>query len=159
MSDTIPVETLTARRLTRAGNCVILEVTAVYPHIPDADSPAVTRFNDTYRAMAEAFLAWADTLPAEEAKTAFSAMGAAAPYRFDRRILTCDMTASVESSDRLTVTRSVTLRSRRGELVERTLHAADLWRLPEWTVAGHPRKHPKRTRKSPETGSAGSLLL
>lgn len=158
MPQPLSVQTKTECRLTRVGACAVLEVTVTYPHIPDEEIPAVARFNHTYRAMAEAFLAWADTLPAEEAKTAFSAMGAAAPYRFDRRILTCDMTASVESSDRLTVTRSVTLRSRRGELAERTLHAADLWRIPEWTVAGHPRKHPKRTRKSPETGSAGALL-
>lgn len=128
------VETLTARRLTRVGNCVILEVTAAYPHIPDADSPAVTRFNDTYRAMAEAFLGWSETVPAEEARAAFAAMGASAPYRFDRRILTCTMTASAKAPDRLTVTRAVTLKSRRGELTERVIRDADLWRLPAWTV-------------------------
>lgn len=158
MSDTIPVETLTARRLTRAGNCVILEVTAAYPHIPDADSPAVTRFNDTYRAMAEAFLAWADTAPAEEARAAFAAMGAAAPYRFDRRILTCTMTASAEVPDRLTVTRTVTLKSRRGELTERVIRDADLWRLPAWTVVKPPRKLREKGRKTTARGSADALL-
>lgn len=158
MPDPMPVETLTARRLTRAGACVILEVTVTYPHIPDEESPAVARFNDTYRAMAEAFLIWADTTPAEEARAAFSAMGSAAPYRFDRRILTCDMTAAAEAPDRLTVTRAVTLKSRRGELTERTVTAADLWRLPEWTLAGHPRKPSKRARKPFGQGSAGALL-
>ena len=158
MPDPIPVETLTARRLTRAGACVILEVTAAYPHIPDADSPAVTRFNDTYRAMAEAFLTWSETVPAEEARAAFAAMGASAPDRFDRRILTCTMTASAEVPDRLTVTRAVTLKSRRGELTERVIRDADLWRLPAWTVVKPPRKPPKKGRKTTERGSADALL-
>ncbi len=158
MPETIPVETLTERRLIRAGACVILEVTVTYPHIPDVESPAVTRFNDTYRAMAESFLAWADTAPAEESRAAFSAMGGAAPYRFDRRILICDMTASAESPALLTVTRQATLKSRRGELTERTVTATDLWRLPEWTLARYPRKPSKRARRSPGKGSAGALL-
>jgi hypothetical protein len=124
MSKTIPIEILTARRLIREGNCVILEVTVTYPYIPDEESPAVTRFNHTYRAMAEAFLAWSESTPAEEARSAFANMGSAAPYRFDRRVLTCDMTAA-EDPRRLTVTRSVTLKSRRGELTERTVTAAE----------------------------------
>lgn len=158
MPDPMPTETLTERRLIRAGACVILEVTVTYPHVPDEEFPAATRFNDTYRAMTEAFLAWADTTPAEEARAAFSAMGSAAPYRFDRRILTCDMTAAAEAPDRLTVTRAVTLKSRRGELTERTVTATDLWRLPEWTVARHPRKRPKRARNPFGQGSAVALL-
>jgi hypothetical protein len=144
MSETMPVELLTARRLIRAGSCPVLEVTVTYPHIPDEESPAAARFNHTYRAMAEAFLAWADTLPAEEAKTAFANMGAAAPYRFDRRILACDMTAVSETPERLAVIRSVTLKSRRGEMSERTVTATDLWRLPEWTVVKHPKKREKQ---------------
>lgn len=158
MPDPIPVDTLILRRLVRAGTCVILEVTVTYPYIPDADSPAVTHFNDTYRIMAEAFLAWTDTAPADEAKAAFRAMGAAAPYRFDRRLLTCDMTVSFDDPHRLTVTRAVTLKSRRGELTERVIHAADFWRLPEWTAVDHPRKHPKRERKSPEKEVTDALL-
>lgn len=157
MPEIIPVETLTERRLTRVGACAVLEVTVTYPHIPDG-SPAVTRFNDTYRIMAEAFLSWADTVPADEAKAAFRAMGAAAPYRFDRRLLTCDMTVSHDDPYRLTVIRSVTLKSRRGELTERVIHAADLWRLPEWTVVKPPRKPPKKGQKSTERGRADALL-
>lgn len=144
MPDPIPVDTLILRRLIRAGACPVLEVTVTYPHIPDGESPAAARFNHTYRAVAEAFLAWADTLPAEEAKTAFANMGAAAPYRFDRRILTCNMTAVSETPDRLAVIRSVTLKSRRGEMPERSITASDLWRLPEWTVVKHPKKHEKQ---------------
>lgn len=144
MPDPIPVDTLILRRLIRAGACPVLEVTVTYPHIPDGEYPAAARFNHTYRAMAEAFLAWADTLPAEEAKTAFANMGAAAPYRFDRRILTCNMNAVSEASDRLAVIRSVTLKSRRGEMPERRITASDLWRLPEWTVVKHPKKREKQ---------------
>lgn len=157
MPEIIPVETLTERRLTRVGTCAVLEVTVIYPHILD-DSPTVTRFNDTYRIMAEAFLAWTDTAPADEAKAAFRAMGAAAPYRFDRRLLTCDMTVSCDDPHRLTVTRAVTLKSRRGELTERVIHATDCWRLPEWTAVDRPRKHPKRERKSPEKEVTDALL-
>lgn len=157
MPDPIPVDTLILRRLTRAGTCVILEVTVTYPHIPDADSPAATRFNDTYRIMAEAFLAWTDTAPADEAKAAFRAMEAAAPYRFDRRLLTCDMTVSYDDPHRLTVTRSVTLKSRRGELAERVIHAADCWRLPEWTAVKPLRKPPQKGQKSTERGRADAL--
>lgn len=152
MSETVPVELLTVRRLVRAGACPVLEVTVTYPHIPDGESPAAARFNHTYRAMAEAFLAWADTLPAEEAKTAFADMGAAAPYRFDRRILTCNMTAVSKAPDRLAVIRSVTLKSRRGELAERIIHAADCWRLPGWTVVT-PRKSLGKGRKATRTGA------
>ena len=147
MSETVPVELLTVRRLVRAGACPVLEVTVTYPHIPDGESPAAARFNHTYRAMAEAFLAWADTLPAKEAKTAFADMGAAAPYRFDRRILTCNMSAVSKAPDRLAVIRSVTLKSRRGEMPERTVTATDLWRLPEWTVVKHPGRSPKKHEK------------
>ena len=156
MPEIIPVETLTERRLTRVGTCAVLEVTVIYPHILD-DSPTVIRFNDTYRAMAEAFRAWADTAPAEEARAAYAAMGAAAPYRFDRRILTCDMTVSCDDPRRLTVTRAVTLKSRRGELAERIIHAADCWRLPGWTVVT-PRESFGKGRKATRNGSADALL-
>ena len=139
MPDTIPVETLTDRRLTRAGVCAVLEVTVTYPHIPH-ESPAAARFNEAYRSMAESFLAWADTAPAEEARASFAAMGSAAPYRFDRRILTCSMTAEALSQRLLTVTRTVTLKSRRGELTEQKITAVDGWRIPELTAVKIPRK-------------------
>jgi hypothetical protein len=140
MPDSIPVDTLILRRLVRAGTCVILEVTVTYPHIPDADSPTTARFNEAYRSMAESFLAWADTAPAEEARASFAAMGSTAPYRFDRRILTCSMTAEALSQRLLTVTRTVTLKSRRGELTERTITAVDGWRIPELTAVKIPQK-------------------
>lgn len=133
MPETIPVEALTDRRLTRVGVCAVLEVTVTYPHIPH-ESPAAARFNEAYRSMAESFLAWADTAPAEEARASFAAMGSTAPYRFDRRILTCSMTAEILSPRLLTVTRAVTLKSRRGELTERRITAVDGWRLPELTA-------------------------
>ena len=139
MPDTIPVETLTDRRLTRVGVCAVLEVTVPYPHIPH-ESPAAARFNEAYRSMAESFLAWADTAPAEEARASFAAMGSAAPYRFDRRILTCSMTAEALSQRLLTVTRTVTLKSRRGELTEQKITAVDGWRIPELTAVKIPRK-------------------
>ena len=139
MPDTIPVEALTDRRLTRVGVCAVLEVTVTYPHIP-LESPAAARFNEAYRSMAESFLAWADTSPAEEARASFAAMGSAAPYRFDRRILTCSMTAEALSQRLLTVTRTVTLKSRRGELTEQKITAVDGWRIPELTAVKIPRK-------------------
>ncbi|MBO5511627.1 MAG: hypothetical protein J6B24_07840 [Clostridia bacterium] len=144
MPETIPVEILTLRRLTRAGACVVLEVTVTYPHIREGESPAVARFNAAYLDMAERFLAWSDTAPAEEARAAYTALGSAAPYRFDRRVLTCDMTAALPSPDCLTVTRTATLKSRRGELAERTVTATDSWRLPELTAV----RSPKNRRKS-----------
>ena len=139
MPESISVETLTDRRLTRVGACAVLEVTVTYPHIP-LESPAAARFNEAYRSMAESFLAWADTAPAEEARASFAAMGSTAPYRFDRRILTCSMTAEILSPRLLTVTRAVTLKSRRGELTERRITAVDGWRLPELTAVKIPRK-------------------
>lgn len=139
MPETIPVEALTDRRLTRVGVCAVLEVTVTYPHIPH-ESPAAARFNEAYRSMAESFLAWADTAPAEEARASFAAMGSAAPYRFDRRILTCSMTAEALSQRLLTVTRTVTLKSRRGELTEQKITAVDGWRIPELTAVKIPRK-------------------
>lgn len=166
------VSTVTSRRLFRVGACPVLEVSVTYPRL-DADSIAaassVARFNETYRAMAEAFLAWAESAPAEEAKAAFAAMGASAPYRFDRRALTCDVTAIWHGSARavkgrdgeaegeegctvLTVTRTARLTSRHGEVGERSLTAVDEWRWPELTLLPRPRRrrlHPPEPKPSP----------
>lgn len=144
MPETIPVETLTLRHLTRMGACVVLEVTVTYPHIPEGESPAAARFNEAYRSIAERFLAWSDTAPAEEARAAYAALGSAAPYRFDRRVLTSDMTVGLPSPALMTVTRTATLKSRRGGLAERTINATDSWRLPELTAV----RSPKNRRKS-----------
>lgn len=149
MPETIPVEILTLRRLTRAGACVVLDVTVTYPHIREGESPTATRFNEAYRSIAERFLAWSDTAPAEEARAAYAALGSAAPYRFDRRVLTCDMTAALSSPDCLTVTRTATLKSRRGELAERTVTSTDAWRFPELTAVRSPKNYLKSHGKRP----------
>ena len=114
-----------------------------------AANPAAPRFNEAYRAMADHCLAWAEGAPAEASKAAFVAMGGAAPYRFDRRVLTCDMTFALPSPDRLTVTRTATLKSRRGELAERTITSTDSWRLPELTAVRSPKKRHKSHGKRP----------
>jgi hypothetical protein len=161
MSQPAVVSAVTCRRLFRVGACPVLEVSVTYPRL-DAEAVAsagsVARFNETYRALAEAFLAWAETAPVEEAQAAFAAMGASAPFRFDRRVLTCDVTAEWQGKDRiakgkdaetwegdgcavLAVTRTARLIGRRGEVEERSLMAVDEWRWPELTLL------PRRRRR------------
>ena len=156
MPETIPVEILTLRRLTRVGACVVLEVTVTYPHIPEGDSPAVARFNAAYLDMAERLLAWSDTVPAEEARAAYAALGSAAPYRFDRRVLICDMAVGIPSPALMTVTRTATLKSRRGGLAERTIVSTDSWRLPELTSVRSPGLRLK-SRREGQSGCFTSL--
>lgn len=139
MQNRLPVETISLRRTYRVGACPVLEAAVTYPHIPEDASPAVIRFNDAYRTAAENFLAWAEEIPAEAAKTAFAALGSAAPYRFDRRLLSCTMmpapAAAEESGEtELRILRTVTSSSRRGGISPVTLTAADRWRLPELTL-------------------------
>ncbi len=139
------IRAVTARRLLREGICPILEVTVTYPWL-ESETPAAARFNRAYRDAAESFLEWAEVTPYEEAKAAFASLGAAAPYRFDRRVLTCAMTAAFQDypegaegearPTRLTVTRAACLTSRRGEVPERRVAEVDLWRWPELTAAG-----------------------
>lgn len=134
-----PIETVTLRQTYRVGACPVLEAAVTYPYIPEDESPAAIRFNNTYRTAAENFLAWAGETPAETAKITFAAMGSAAPYRFDRRLLRCTMTpapaaAEEVSQKELRILRTVTSSSRRGEIPPVTLTAADRWRLPELTL-------------------------
>ena len=148
MSDTIPVETLTARRLTRAGNCVILEVTAVYPHIPDADSPAVTRFNDTYRTAAEQFMAWGLGTPTVRATAAFEAMGVDAVYRFARWELTMDATPVWDGdSTFLRVKTTAVWQVRREADARGERQLTDVWHWPSL----HREKNGKRRLKLSKT--------
>ena len=143
MISTPALVTVTAHRILRVGVCPVLEMTVTYPHL-ETDAPASNRFNETYRDLAESFMAWAETAPYEEAKAAFADLGASAPYRFDRRRLLCSMTAAVQGQvgvDKgergptyLAVTRTVRLLSRRGEVAERSVRAVDLWRWPELTA-------------------------
>lgn len=160
-----PVETITLRRLYRVGACPILEVTVAYPRLTEEASPAVTRFNETYRAMAEGFLAWGDAAPREEAEAAFCALGASAPYRFDRRALSCSMSAALSGAEgkpaRLSVTRTLRLSSRRGEMTEVSLSETNVWRWPELTVTGANslslawrRRRRKAPRRRPSKSSA-----
>ena len=143
-------------RLYRVGATPVLEVTVTYPTLP-APSPAAQRFNEAYRAMAEAFFAWAESTPAAEAAAAFCAMERAA-YTFDRRLITCTMTAEPprEGADphgELRVTRTVIASTRRGTLPERRRSSTERWRTDDLTLLSpHPRfrgiqrgTHPRKT--------------
>ena len=132
-------------RTFRAGACPVLDVTVTYPCLGPGqpgseESPAVARFNEAYRSMAENLLEWAQGPVLEAAMADFEAAGAGAVYHFDRRIVICDMTASPVLSgdtvevDFLTVSRSIRVGSRRGEAEERGLTATDRWRWPELTL-------------------------
>ncbi len=144
---TITHETL--RHLVRVGRTPVLEVTVSYPcltHPVDAAAPAcgfpLSRFNEGYRAMAEAFLAWAVDTLAVEATESFAALGTRAAYVFDRRLATCRMEASLESpdadgkivSDVLTVRRCCELSSRRGTIPTGRAESVEHWRWGEWTL-------------------------
>ena len=143
-------------RTCRVGACPVLEVTVTYPvlslSIPDTEtvSPAVTRFNEAYRTMAENLLAWAQGSVCEAATADFMAAGAGAAYRFDRRLVTCHMTAAFVPSKEnaevryLVVTRPLCMTSRRGEVPERRLTATDLWRWPELTLCPAGRRQGRR---------------
>ena len=143
-----PIETVTLRQTYRVGACPVLEAAVTYPYIPEDESPAAIRFNNTYRAAAENFLAWAGETPAETAKITFAAMGSAAPYRFDRRLLTCAMTPAPAAEEGkngqdLLILRTVTRTSRRGEVPPAALTATDRWRLPELTLRPASRRRSK----------------
>lgn len=144
----LPVETVTLRHTYRVGACPVLEVTVTYPRIPETANPAAPRFNEAYRSMADHFLTWAEGAPAEASKAAFVAMGGAAPYRFDRRLLTCAMTPAPAAEEGkngqdLLILRTVTRTSRRGEMPPAALTATDRWRLPELTLRPASRRRSK----------------
>lgn len=133
------------RRLCRAGTCPLLEVTVSYPVLCPAEeggesmAPAVVRFNETYRAMAEHLTEWAEGTLFEAVQGEFYAAGPGAAYRFDRRRMVCDMTADFSLHEdgeilELTVTRRLRMASRRGDVPEREVTATDRWRWPELTL-------------------------
>lgn len=138
---TIPLacECRHARRLCRVGACPVLEARVTYPFLRCGEgvpAPALARFNQCYAHVAEAFLAWALATPAAEATAAFCALGPEAPYRYDRVLLLCTMTARWEG-DTLTVTRALTSTTRRTAGREAPSHArreTDVWRLPALTL-------------------------
>ncbi len=152
--------------LVRVGGCPIFSVKVSYPQFlpitppstlaETAIPPAVARFNDTYRAAAEAFAAWALEAPAREASLAFEAMGQGAAYRFARWELSCDMVPSWEENEQiLRVTTTAMWRVRREPEARRTVSAEALWQVPAlWRVIPprhasekHRRKIPKSIRK------------
>lgn len=147
-------------RVFRVGASPVLEVTVTYPALSPAEDgigtealrSAVHRFNRAYQQMADTWLAWTQEAPLETAMAAFAAAGAAAAYRFDRRVLVCDMLAAYAPADeptRLTVTRTLKSESRRGELSPRSLTATDIWRWPELTLVP-PRKNRIQFHKKTE---------
>lgn len=135
------------RRLHRVGACPILEISVTYPVLGEGEGdplpPAVARFNKAYADMAEALLSWADGAPADAAAEAFRAMGEGAMYRFERRLLICEMTVEGSSADRLTVRRTLTATTRRGGGEGEELIARDIWRLPSLTL-DPPSKRPRK---------------
>ena len=141
-----------SRRLRRVGACPILEISVTYPVLEEGEGallpPAVARFNRAYADMAEALLSWADGAPADAAVEAFWAMGEGAMFRFDRRVVTCEMTVEETHADRLTVRRALTVTTRRGSGEGEEMVARDVWRLPELTLDPPMRKHGKKSAKS-----------
>lgn len=138
-------------RILRAGACPILEVTVTYPCLCPSDpragepSSAILRFNEAYRTMAEKLTEWAAGVVFEAALADFNGAGAGAAYRFDRRLVICDMKGEFSSREdravsELTVTRILRLTGRRGSVPERSLTAIDRWSLPALTL------HPRRRR-------------
>lgn len=138
------------RRLFRVGSTVVLEATVSYPSLTCEDGEnkliqnGISRFNEVYRAMAEAFLGWCEGTLAEDAKGDFSAAGAGAVYTFDRRLVTCRMEAAPDGDGgAVSVRRSVTLGSRRGGIwVSR--EQSDRWRADLSLIPARRRDRPSR---------------
>ena len=127
------------RRLFRVRETVVLEVAISYPQLQFADGEnqilamEISRFNEAYRAVAEAFVAWCEQALAEEAREAFAAAGIGAAYTFDRRIAICRMELVPDGEGTLLVRRSVSLGSRRGGIwVSR--EQTDRWRTADLTL-------------------------
>ncbi len=130
------------RQLVRVGHTPVAEVTATHPVLSlvdtegedDAFSAAVRRFNEAYRSMAEAFLQWGLSAPAEAAAAAFVFAGAGAAYTFDRRLLTCTMEAEWTENGILLVCRRVLRGSRRGLVPTERREGLDRWRAEDLTL-------------------------
>lgn len=138
-------------RILRAGACPILEVTVTYPRLggdedgaveacPAAETfPAAARFNEAYGTMAQNLTEWATGSLFESALADFNGEGSGAAYRFDRRLVICDMVGEFSTCEdgvlsELTVNRTLRLTSRRGSVPERHLTATDRWSLPALTL-------------------------
>jgi hypothetical protein len=125
----------------------VLEVSVTYPRlqagagVSEADAE---RFNRAYSRMAEAFLSWAEGEPAHAAEEAFLSMGAGAAYRFDRRMILCNMTASIVRESRsqgvefLRVMRQISWGCKRGWGDRKTVVHEDIWRIPSLTLVRRP---------------------
>lgn len=151
------VDHVTLRRLLREGACPILEVVAVYPVLrmeeegasaaiaDTADTAGIERWNRAHREAAEAFVAWATDRVSEEARATYAALGMGAAYRYDRRVLSCRLEATVEG-DTVTVKRTVSDGYRRGgETVRR--EAITHWQLPDGTMRRRDQKSGRRGRR------------
>ena len=129
----------TIRRLFRVGETVVLEVTATYPQMRFAENEnqtptkEITRFNEAYRAVAEAFVGWCEQTLAKEARGDFSAAGVGAAYTFDRRIATCLMEFLPDGEGEFSVRRLASLGSRRGG-VWASYEQTDRWRTSDLTL-------------------------
>ena len=148
------------RRIHRVGACPVLEVAVTYPILSAGELSSgelssgeisleelslgeggealpLTRFNEAYRAMAEAWLAWVESTLLPQVKEDFAAAGSGAVYGFDRRVAVCEMRVEAfpPEGGTLTVVRTLRLASRRGSVKEVCRRETDEWRWPELTLA------------------------
>lgn len=136
-------------RILRAGACPILEVSVTYPCLeaseageacPAAETcSAVARFNEAYGTMVQNLTEWAEGTLFKAALADFNGAGMGAAYRFDRRMVVCDMAGEMLTREdgeafELTVTRTLRLTCRRGTVPERRLTATDRWSLPDLSL-------------------------
>jgi hypothetical protein len=129
-------------RVYRAGACPVLEVTVTYPCLRGEEGAvepldgAKIRFNDFYQSLAERVLAWAEGGLRDAIMEDFTAAGNGAAYRFDRRCLLCEMTATLSEvpNGTLTVTRVMSFSCRRGSMETRSMTATDVWRREDFTL-------------------------
>ncbi len=145
------------RRIHRVGACPVLEATVTYPCLSveeGGEAPSLTRFNEAYRAMAEAWLAWVESALLPAANEAFTAEGAGASYRFDRRVAVCEMKVETLTPEGayLIVERTLRLTSRRGSAGEVCRRERETWRWPELTLVGENRKKGKEARNPATRG-------
>ena len=140
------ISSASMHRILRVGSCPVLEVRITYPRLTATEEgsiPALQRFNETYRRVAEGMMIWAEGAPATRVEEAFLAEGEGAAYRFPRRVLTCTVSAVCDAEGdgarALRVTRVLSFRRGRGE--ERVLlEDVDVWRLSSLTLREKNRK-------------------
>ena len=129
------VTEITRHCLIRKGAVPILEVTVRYPSLTGEADGRVQRFNRAYEAISEAFWLWADRVLGKEVSEAYAAMGIAAAYCFDCRLVVCTMEMDPLNSQgsKLVIRRTVTYGSRRGTVDAHALRGTDTWRIPSLT--------------------------